>query len=68
MYHPSNWTTCPLLIFFHVSLLSSMDGGAPGGHSGHMVQDIEVWRHDSLEEMVHDGREGRNFQSFIAPK
>jgi hypothetical protein len=66
--HPSNWATCPLLIFLHVALLLSMDGGAPDGHSGCVVLDREFQRLNTLEEMVCDGMGGRNPRSFIASK
>ena len=55
--------TCLLLIFLHVALLSSMDGGAPDGHSGCTVLGHEVWRLNTPEEMVHDGMAGRKFWS-----
>jgi hypothetical protein len=66
--HFPDWATCPLLIFLHVALLSSMDGGAPDGHGGCVVPDCEVQRLDTLEEMVHDGMEGRNNLKFRSPE
>jgi hypothetical protein len=58
--HPSDWATCSLLIFLHVALLSSMDGGAPDGHNGCVAPDCEVQILDTSKEMVHDGMGGRN--------
>jgi len=64
--HLSDWVTCPLIIFHHMALLLSMDGGAPDGHSGCVAPDCEFRRLDTLEEMVHEGMEGRNPRSYVA--